>query len=923
MNLEIAKWYLERVDAYLLTPELAQERYQFPPELFLEILKRGFGVDSFAQAKAILEQITQGLFTQNIPDGQTLLYWQEELKKSQEQKKQITEKVAKEMAKEMEAKISLAKKYRNILQENVKELAVAPDIAGKAAWQLTETLAAQIDEEPTKSTLEEHSQFLTASLPLMLEKAGCVVPQTSLTNITQQLLKNTSPETTSLINARAAAVIKPEIEPQIPEAKEIPQVEETLFTPEVKEKMSEEEEGVAFAPVYTVLNPPVAASFAKKVGLAPVVKTLQFIDIVAGDQLQKEIAKDATKKEMILQWREKLHQGLGSADLQQSYDVLSSAGVSPEAPQMKALEEKRGKMEEYEKAHPRISRLLDHYHQFTKITGRRQIFAKEIQAFLPRLSPKLAWFNKLGKQTYSLKLKRTLDSIGTRFFFYEKKTLVSGKTITYFALPDKLTRLVTLGRVQSFAALKTLITNKTIKPLAAALGKTAIGKAVGQAVKKGAAAILAKLGLAAAKLGLAAIPSVVTQVVAVGWAAFDILRALFSKKGREILKKILLVGLGVVLAIAGLLVAFPVSLLFFGLSFLTIGAVLISPVFLAGIVSGVGGAAGQGIGMIGGIIRLIPLSPLGTSFAAILIAVFSGIVALAFFIVILTSGAFILPIKPEALAPSISAYINISKTVSKTSLTNEELPTKLTYNLTVGAKDKELKNVQIIDKTTVSREGSTPTIPTQSWNVDEITSSAPWEQAYNLDIDNQFTDSLITNTVTVTANVDGANQINTTSLTVVVGNPPEDCPRPWPTVHGVITQGPGGTYSHQGRQAIDIGLPDNLQTVAKATHRGIVSLGTNPTYGEYVKVRGRCLDKQTNIIKEISTYYLRILPRFVNDGQEVHLNDELGIIGYHGTGLHLHYEFELDESYKIIIPMAPPYIPAQVSPECNGCISWP
>lgn len=578
MSPETAKWYLERVDAYLLTPELAQEKYQLSPELFLEILKRGFGVASFAQAKALLEEITQGLFTQNIPDEETLKYWQEELEKSQEQKNQITEKVAKEI----EAKISLAKKYRNILQENVKELAVEPDTAGKAAWQLTETLAAQIDEEPTKSTLEEHSQFLTASLPLMLEKYDCVVPQTSLTNIVQQLLKNTSQETTSLIKVKAEAVTTPEIEHQ---------TEETLFTPKVKEKMAEEEEGVASVYVYTLLNPPVAASFAKKVGLAPVVKTLQFIDIVAGEELGGNAVKE---------WREILHKGLNSQDLTESINALKEAGVSPEHPQIKALTAKREKIQNWEQAHPRTSTILRHYHEFTKKTSRRQIYSEEIKTSLARLSPRPAWFNKLGKQTYSLKLKRTLDSIGTRFFFYEKTTLPSGKTLIHFALPDKFVRFFSAGRAQSFQAIKSWVSRKVISPVLTRLGKTALG----QTIKKSAVWLLTRLGLAA-------IPTGVTQVVAAALFIKDLIplvKTLFRKlKDNPIL---LILG-GVTALVIPLLTAIapilmPILLIAGGIS-LVGGLLLGAKAWLGGAISSIGGFFTTAAHTIGG-----ALSALGT-----------------------------------------------------------------------------------------------------------------------------------------------------------------------------------------------------------------------------------------------------------------------------------------------------------------------
>lgn len=568
MSPETAKWYLEQVNAYLLTPEIAQEKYQFSPQLFLEILKKGFGVTSFIEAKVLLEQIAQDLFAQNIPDPETLRYWQLELEKNQEQKRQITEKVAKEI----EAKITLAKKYRNILQGNVKELATAPDMAQKVAWQLTEIVAAQLPKEPKGLTSEKHLQISTNSISPALKEAGYSIPQVSAQNIAQQVLRDTLEETTSLINARAAALIQPEIEPQAPKVKEIPRAEETLFIPEVKEKMAKEEEGVAFVSVLTLLNPLVAASFVKKVGLAPVVKTLQFLDILSREEL---------KGEMTNEWREMLHQGVTSGDIQVSLEALYESGAPPEHPQVRALQAKKQKFQEYEQTHPKTHFLLKHYHEFTKLTGRRQVFSEEIKAFLPRLSPAPSWFNKFGQSSYSLRVRNFLGDLGSRFFFYEKETLVSGKTVIHFALPDKMARVLSFGRVQSFAAVKSWVARKTIRPIFTALGKTALG----QGVKKGAAWLLTRLGLAT-------IPTGVTQAIAVGSLikdALGLVKKLLQNPALLIVLGITAMVMPFIMAILPILV--PILLIAGGVA-IAAGIIASAKTAVAGALSGAGSFLG-------------------------------------------------------------------------------------------------------------------------------------------------------------------------------------------------------------------------------------------------------------------------------------------------------------------------------------------
>lgn len=265
----------------------------------------------------------------------------------------------------------------------------------------------------------------------------------------------------------------------------------------------------------------------------------------------------------------------------------------------------------------------------------------------------------------------------------------------------------------------------------------------------------------------------------------------------------------------------------------------------------------------------------------------------------------------ERSATSGSLYIAIEKVSSETILKNEDLPKTITYVLRVLPKRGPLKDVEIQDVVTQIDKNGSKTLGGNSWTAEKIES--PWSQRYTFEITGDMTDSLIVNTVTVAASVEDGSprQTETTVRTVIVGNPPQECPSGWPVASGNITQGPGGATSHRGKEALDIGGPNIAGDPVLTTHKGITTIHRgDPTGGNYVEVTGTCNGKQ------ITTRYLHLanIDPGLRGNQEIPRGTQVGQVGSTGrsSAPHLHYEFAGGAL------MAPPLIPKSIPESCDG-----
>ncbi|MBI4057972.1 M23 family metallopeptidase [Candidatus Microgenomates bacterium] len=262
-----------------------------------------------------------------------------------------------------------------------------------------------------------------------------------------------------------------------------------------------------------------------------------------------------------------------------------------------------------------------------------------------------------------------------------------------------------------------------------------------------------------------------------------------------------------------------------------------------------------------------------------------------------------------------SQFIKVIKTTPQTTFAT--VPGSVSYTITVEAPKEILSNVHVED--TISVSGETPmTLPGGGpWDIPQITQTTPWTQSFNVSLPGTIRNSFIINTVTVTADVVGQpKQTSSTSLSISVGAPPQDCPSGWPIAHGWIDQGPDGTYSHNGLEAIDAEVPPTLNYRGQlkgvhdvfSTHKGtVVFRGKDGYDGNYVKIRGVCEGN------EFFSLHVHFDTMSVVIGQEVVKGTVLGKAGDTGfaNSVHDHYAFQG-------LKMQPPYIPVAIPRGCVG-----
>lgn len=123
----------------------------------------------------------------------------------------------------------------------------------------------------------------------------------------------------------------------------------------------------------------------------------------------------------------------------------------------------------------------------------------------------------------------------------------------------------------------------------------------------------------------------------------------------------------------------------------------------------------------------------------------------------------------------VSLYVEVQKTAVPNQITNNQLPTTVNYTLVIKALEKDLTNVRIEDQFSVFQQGISPSIsppsPPTPDQIGTITSTQPYTYSYSISLGPELADSIITNTITVTADVtDGpVNERVTVNALVQVG----------------------------------------------------------------------------------------------------------------------------------------------------------
>lgn len=123
-----------------------------------------------------------------------------------------------------------------------------------------------------------------------------------------------------------------------------------------------------------------------------------------------------------------------------------------------------------------------------------------------------------------------------------------------------------------------------------------------------------------------------------------------------------------------------------------------------------------------------------------------------------------------------STYIKVTKTPSPANLPNNPT-TPIAYTVTIEANGATLENIQITDVPSLyTKSGSInlpkptlPTIPTS------LTPGSPVSFNYTLTPPPNTQDSVLTNSLTISATVNGKPETKTVSSTVIIGSPPTGC----------------------------------------------------------------------------------------------------------------------------------------------------
>lgn len=453
-----------------------------------------------------------------------------------------------------------------------------------------------------------------------------------------------------------------------------------------------------------------------------------------------------------------------------------------------------------------------------------------------------------------------------------------------------------------------------------------IAPAVGKGLAKVGAGLLAKTGLSAAfaQIGtaLGSWAPIIGNIIgaAIGWLIGKIAEKIPWDKVKKAAPYII-----------GLLVGIPT-------------AILLGPV--VGVVAGVGTFAllgGIGLGGIGlGVARFfgslggVFIVTIGTPVIITLIA-FPVVVALILFII--NSGAYLVPpLAYQQPGPIVSPYIGVTKTPNPPGpFANSSLPLTVEYTITVTAKKGTLTNINFQYECRVTKENSSPPCPDPDPEIAtpsaSISPSSPFTFTYKQTFQAPtFEDTIVTDTFIVTADTLGAAGTSAAaSASIIIGNPPAECPSDWPVYpqgepYLRVTQGPhtrGGGGTHSAVEAIDIFSPQGsinnfIGHSILATHTGKVYVGSGGNYGRFIDVTSTCVTTGGASLEVTSRYaHLSGIPAGVITGRVATKGQTIGYGGNSGTAdAHLHYEFR---PVPGPIPMDPPYLPVSVP---DGCMDW-
>ena len=158
------------------------------------------------------------------------------------------------------------------------------------------------------------------------------------------------------------------------------------------------------------------------------------------------------------------------------------------------------------------------------------------------------------------------------------------------------------------------------------------------------------------------------------------------------------------------------------------------------------------------------------------IIVFPILVAIILFII--NSGAYIVPPGSSLAGGNIeNPYIGVEKTATPPG-PFPNISKAITYEVTIAAKKGMLTNIVMTDECKAISKGGSKNCPTTSLPTppDSISPSNPYNFSYSTTYDpDTYSDSIITNTINVTAVAENGPQSASGGTSIIFGNPPTEC----------------------------------------------------------------------------------------------------------------------------------------------------
>ncbi|MBU3957271.1 peptidoglycan DD-metalloendopeptidase family protein, partial [Patescibacteria group bacterium] len=555
---------------------------------------------------------------------------------------------------------ALQTKYANDLLEQLKEsekqlpeeeriLTQNPRRAKEVSRQMADLFAPNLPQTARIEAFseEEYREVLKKAQPKIkqiLERVGVTQPEKTIQIFIDQAAKKDLP-----LAQEVAATPRSFTKEAPPPRKKI-SPEDLVLPKKVADRLAEEPESVAFAPVYTALQPQAAAALAqKKVIFAPMVMVFR-------------AASEPTPE-----WREMIEKGIFFEDIEATIKRYKEAGLPEDHPIIQSLEDKKTRFLEQQKREiikdgkviykdKLAAKILRRYYLHAKQIGGLEPIDKET-GFPLQSSPAPLWSKREG---YSWQLRQFLDATGSATRLYETVDVIPGRKVIRFTLPSKIVRKITFGRFESFGAIRTTVYQKTLGRAVSYVGRklaeTAIGKAVKEGFKKAATWLATRAGVqtAVTAAGVAAAPETAGVSLLVAAAInlaieaggkilgkiWDTIKSIIRDPG----KALALITGGIALA-----VLLPAPFVIIAVFPIVLGAL--------GLVSwgaaSAGAIAGGFAANVVAFFTAVATLPITAPIALFIVGIISTIAAITFFIVMTTAGAFILPVGPTEIIPEV------------------------------------------------------------------------------------------------------------------------------------------------------------------------------------------------------------------------------------------------------------------------------